>query len=49
MREENAQGPDMEKMQERRGEDDRTEAGKGSEQGQALREENSRKWWRFWE
>jgi len=49
MREENAQGPDMEKMQERRGEDDRTEAGKGSEQGQASREENSRKWWRFWE
>lgn len=29
------------KMQERRGEDDRTEAGKGSEQGQASREETA--------
>lgn len=26
----------------------RKEAGKGSETGQAKREENSRKWWRFW-
>ncbi|PXA05080.1 hypothetical protein DDZ13_03700 [Coraliomargarita sinensis] len=24
------------------------EAGKGSETGQAKREENSRKWWKFW-
>ncbi|HKK17395.1 MAG TPA: hypothetical protein VJ952_01830 [Opitutales bacterium] len=26
----------------------RKEAGKGSETGQAKREENSRKWWKFW-
>lgn len=24
------------------------ESGKGSEKGQAAREENSKKWWKFW-
>jgi hypothetical protein len=28
---------------------ERKEMGKGSEQGQAKREENSKKWWKFWE
>jgi hypothetical protein len=37
----------MQKQQEKHTE--RTEAGKGSEQGQAMREEHSRKWWKFWE
>ena len=39
----------MEKLREKRGEEDRKEMGKGSEQGQSMREEHSRKWWRFWE
>lgn len=28
---------------------ERKEAGKGSEQGQQMRQEHSRKWWKFWD
>lgn len=38
-----------EEVRERKAEGSGTEAGKGSAQGQASREEHSRKWWRFWE
>jgi hypothetical protein len=36
------------KDQMKKTEEMRKEAGKGSEQGQAMREEHSRKWWKFW-
>ena len=38
-----------EKQMAKKAEQERKELGKGSEQGQAKREENSRKWWKFWE
>ena len=38
----------MEKQQLKKTEQVRKEAGKGSERGQAMREEHSRKWWKFW-
>jgi Skp family chaperone for outer membrane proteins len=39
----------LEKQQEKKMEQERTEKDKGSEQGQKMREEHSRKWWKFWE
>jgi hypothetical protein len=39
---------EMKKQQDRKAEELRKEAGKGSEQGQAMRKENSKKWWKFW-
>jgi hypothetical protein len=38
----------MEKQQTKKAEEMKKEAGKGSEQGQAMREEHSKKWWKFW-
>jgi uncharacterized protein with gpF-like domain len=38
----------LEKQAEKKTEQERKELGKGSEQGQAKRAENSRKWWKFW-
>ncbi|MGE4490442.1 MAG: hypothetical protein AB7E95_12950 [Kiritimatiellales bacterium] len=38
----------MEKQREKKAEQIRKEADKGSEKGQAMREEHSRKWWKFW-
>ncbi|WP_339640685.1 hypothetical protein [uncultured Porticoccus sp.] len=40
---------DMEKQREMKAEQQRKELGKGSEQGQDMRQEHSRKWWRFWD
>ena len=38
----------LEKQQAKKMEQTHNELGKGSEQGQAAREESSRKWWKFW-
>ncbi|WP_237062017.1 hypothetical protein [Microbulbifer zhoushanensis] len=38
----------MAKQAAKKAEQERKELGKGSEQGQAAREENSKKWWQFW-
>lgn len=37
------------KQQENKAVQERKEAGKGAEQGQRMREEHSRKWWKFWD
>lgn len=37
------------KQRERKITQEQKELGKGSEQGQQMREEHSRKWWKFWE
>lgn len=39
----------MEKQRAMKQEQVRREEAKGSEQGQASRQEHSRKWWKFWE
>jgi hypothetical protein len=39
----------LEKQREKKSEQERKEIDKGSEQGQKMREEHSRKWWKFWE
>lgn len=39
----------FEKQQEKKSEQVQKELGKGSEQGQAAREEHRKKWWKFWE
>lgn len=39
----------LDAVADRKTEQERKELGKGSEQGQLKRAENSRKWWRFWE
>ncbi len=39
----------LEKQRYKKAEQERHELDKGSEQGQAMREEHSRKWWKFWE
>jgi len=39
----------LEKQKEKKLEQERKEIDKGSEQGQKMREERSRKWWKFWE
>lgn len=38
----------MEKQRAKKAEQVQKEAGKGSEKGQAMREEHRRKWWKFW-
>ncbi|WP_193162850.1 hypothetical protein [Microbulbifer hainanensis] len=38
----------MEKQREKKAEQEQKELDKGSEQGQAAREEHSKKWWQFW-
>lgn len=38
----------MKKQQMKKAEQVQKEAGKGSEKGQAMREEHSKKWWKFW-
>lgn len=38
----------MEKQQMKKAEEMKKEADKGSEKGQAMREEHSKKWWKFW-
>lgn len=38
----------LEKQQAMKSQQIQNESGKGSEQGQAAREENSKKWWKFW-
>ena len=38
----------MEKQQAKKAEQERKELDKGSETGQAAREEHSKKWWQFW-
>ncbi len=39
----------LEKQKIKKANQERKEMGKGSEQGQQMREENSKKWWKFWE
>lgn len=39
----------LEKQKEKKAYQVQNELGKGSEKGQAQREENSKKWWKFWE
>jgi threonine synthase len=39
----------LEKQREKKPEQEMKELGKGSEQGQAARDEHRKKWWRFWE
>ena len=39
----------LEKQREMKSEQVQKELGKGSEKGQQSREENSKKWWKFWE
>ena len=41
--------PGLAKQRDKKAEQERKELDKGSEQGKAAREENSRKWWKFWE
>lgn len=48
MKEGSEQKKAMEKQAAKKSEQNRNELGKGSEQGQAAREENSKKWWKFW-
>jgi hypothetical protein len=48
MRKSSGQMEAMEKQQLKKAEQVRKETGKGSEQGQSMREEHSRKWWKFW-
>lgn len=38
----------LEKQQAKKAEQLQNEATKGSQQGKAAREENSKKWWKFW-
>lgn len=38
----------LEKQQAKKAEQTQKELGKGSEKGQAAREEHSKKWWKFW-
>ena len=38
----------QEKQREKKMDQERKELGKGSEKGQQMREEHSRKWWKFW-
>ena len=38
----------MAKQAGKKADQERKELGKGSEKGQDMREENSRKWWKFW-
>ncbi len=38
----------MKKQQLKKADAIKKEAGKGSEQGQTMREEHSKKWWKFW-
>ena len=38
----------LDKQREKKADQEHTEEGKGSEQGQASQEEHSRKWWKFW-
>jgi len=39
----------LEKQRKEKLDKDRKEIDKGSEQGQKMRQEHSRKWWKFWE
>jgi hypothetical protein len=39
---------DMAKQAGKKADQERKEVGKGSEKGQTRREENSKKWWKFW-
>lgn len=48
MKENSEQTRAMEKQANKKSEQTRNELGKGSETGQAAREENSKKWWKFW-
>ena len=48
-KEKSEEPPGLIKQQEKKQEQERKELGKGSEQGQKQREENSKKWWKFWE
>ena len=38
----------LEKQRDMKMDQERKESGKGSEKGQEMREENSKKWWKFW-
>lgn len=38
----------IKQQQTQKAEEMKNEAGKGSEKGQAMREEHSKKWWKFW-
>lgn len=38
----------LEKQHDKKADQARNELGKGSEKGQQQREENSKKWWKFW-
>lgn len=42
------QAEEMQKQQAKKADQVRKEADKGSEKGQAMREEHSKKWWKFW-
>ena len=39
---------DLEKQKQKKAEQERNELNKGSEKGQEMREEHSKKWWKFW-
>ncbi|WP_394248481.1 hypothetical protein [Vibrio profundi] len=39
----------LEKQKQKKATQERKESGKGSETGQEQRDENSKKWWKFWE
>jgi hypothetical protein len=41
--------PGLAKQREMKANQEQKELGRGSEQGQEMREEHSRKWWKFWE
>jgi hypothetical protein len=41
------QAADMQKQQMKKVDEVKKEAAKGSEQGKAMRKENSKKWWKF--
>jgi hypothetical protein len=40
--------PGLAKQRDKKANQERKELGRGSEQGQQMREEHSRKWWKFW-
>ena len=42
------EGSGLEKQREKKMAQERKELGEGSEKGQEMREEHSRKWWKFW-
>ncbi len=46
---ENDESPGLYKQHDMKMDQEQKELGRGSEQGQKMREQHSRKWWKFWE